>query len=171
MSDRLGRNMTARGDQCKWFTLEKWAGSEGVGGVRLGEADRVLAMSLTSAAAWSTSSSICFSSRAWSMDGSRAGRSSASLVFFGLVFLLWCLSRWIYSRWPSFSLLADVGWFSDEPLKESWSPGGIIANNRRRWSTPVWNQPQGILNISATIALARRRELCCLQIKRKISQD
>ncbi len=52
----------------------------------MGEADGVRSVSLTSVAASSMSSSIISSSRACSMDGSRAGRSSAGVVFFVLVF-------------------------------------------------------------------------------------
>ena len=52
----------------------------------MGEANGVLSVSLTSAAAWSTSSPISSSSRACLMDGSKAGRSSVGLSV-GLVFL------------------------------------------------------------------------------------
>ena len=52
----------------------------------MGEADGVLSVSLISATAWSTSSPISSSSKACSIDGSKAGRSSAGLSV-GLVFL------------------------------------------------------------------------------------
>ncbi len=50
----------------------------------MGEADGVSSVSLTSAGAWSTASSISSSSRACSMDGSKEGRSSVDLVFLDL---------------------------------------------------------------------------------------
>ena len=70
--------------QRKLLTFANWAEAEGDGGACLGEADGVLSVSLISAAAWPMSSSISSSSRACSMDGSRAGRSSAGLAFFVL---------------------------------------------------------------------------------------
>ncbi len=75
-----------KGGWREMLILEKWVGAEGVGGVCLGEADGVLSIPLTSTAAWSTSSSMSSSCRACSMDGSKAGRSSAGLVFFSLAF-------------------------------------------------------------------------------------
>jgi hypothetical protein len=53
----------------------------------LGEADGVFSpKSLSSAAAWSTSSSVSSSSKACLMDGSKASKSSVGLDFFFLAF-------------------------------------------------------------------------------------
>ncbi len=121
----------SRSDQDELFILEKWAGAAGAGGVFLGEADGVLSpKSLRSAAAWSTSSLISSSSRAFSMDGSKAGKSSAGLDLFFLVFFLWSQSRWINSRCLSFPLPAGIGWLSQLSLKKTGSPWGMVADDR-----------------------------------------